>query len=432
MENLAFFSQMISGFPGAHTVLTRTLPVKLTLNQVWQQALRVGSDLVRRRDDEVKAMLEGRPPQPPANAPDLVVISPDGGRIQDRSRPAGDRWCEYPTGPLHQPFGPAGKAAVVYRVAREESAREGLRPDPQLAPHWRYRAGTDGFERVEAGKKLYSDPEPETKTFTASTETVERFPLMVELEAKRRGMLQAHTVCFVGDGGDFVWRTAREVCADRRARGGRVFEILDIIHAGEHVSDAANAAFGATTEGASWLNARLAELWRGDAEELIRALEAEALDLGPRPGAEKSAARVVWNARDYFCEHRERIRYDAFRRHGLPLTSCHVESGIPVRQDRPDRRADRTSGKQTNNRVHEGQVRRRGSYRTWKGSEKQWLLGNAEAMLALRCLALSEDGRWDGYFEGLRRGEVALPTPGRAARRPAAVLPLTRDLRKTG
>jgi hypothetical protein len=363
--------------------------VKLTLNQVWLSALRVGSDLVRRRDDEVKAMLEGRPPDPPANAPDLVVVSPDGGRIQDRSRPAGDRWCEY-------------KAAVVYRVTRDEPAREGTRPDPQPAPHWRYRPGKDGFERVDAGEKKYYDPGPETKTLTASTETVERFPVMVELEAKRRGMLEAHTVCFVGDGGEFVWRTAKEAAEDRRARGGRVFEVLDIIHAGEHMSDAANAAFGATPEGAEWLNARLAELWAGDAEELTGALEAKAEELGPRPGAEKSAARVVWNARDYFDEHRERIRYDVFRRHGLPLTSCHVESGI----------------KQTNHRV--------------KGSEKQWLLGNAEAMLALRCLALSEDGRWDGYFDGLRRGEVALPTPGRAGRRPAAVLSRTCDLRKTG
>ena len=93
-----------------------------------------------------------------------------------------------------------------------------------------------------------------------------------------------------------------------------------------------------------------------------------------RPGAEKSPARVLWNARDYFHEHRERIRYDTFRRHGLPLTSAHVESGI----------------KQTNNRV--------------KGSEKQWLLPNAEAMLALRCLGLSEDGRWDDHFNRLRRG----------------------------
>jgi hypothetical protein len=378
---------MISGFPGAHAVLTRTLPVKLTMNQVWQQALRVGRDLVRRREDEVMKMLSGSGPKGPANAPDLLVISPDGGRIQDRSRPAGDRWCEY-------------KACVVYRATRDGVAREGTRPDPQLAPHWRYTVTADGFDRVASGDKTYSDPEPETKTFTASTETVERFPLHVELEARRRGLMGAATVAVVGDGGDFVWRTAREVTEARRARGKRVFEVLDIIHASSHLVEAARAACGATKEGASWLNARSRELWSGDAEELVRALEAKAAELGPR-GSE-GAAHIVWNARDYFDTHRDRIRYDVFRRHGLPLTSCHVESGI----------------KQTNNRV--------------KGSEKQWLLGNAEAMLALRCLALSEDGRWDDYFDGLRRGEVALPTPGRAARQPADVLPLPANLRKTG
>jgi hypothetical protein len=73
------------------------------------------------REDEVKRMLRGEAPKPPTNPPDLPVTSPDGGRIQDRSRPAGDRWCEY-------------NAAVFYRAEREEGAREGLRPDPQLAP----------------------------------------------------------------------------------------------------------------------------------------------------------------------------------------------------------------------------------------------------------------------------------------------------------
>lgn len=346
------------------------------MRQVWEQALRVGSDLGQRREEEVNRMLRGEGPKPPANPPDLLVTSPDGGRIQDRSRPAGDRWCEY-------------KAAVVYRATREDAAREGARLDPQGEPHWRYRAGKDGFERVESRRKLYSDPEPEVKSFTASTETVERFPLTVELEAKRRGMLEAHTVCFVGDGGDFVWRTAREAAADRRASGKRVFEVLDIVHAGEHLSGAAKAAFGCTDEGAAWLNGRNAELWAGDAEELIAALEEKAEELGPRPGPEKSPARILWNACDYFDEHRQRIRYDVFRRHGLPLTSAHVESGI----------------KQTNQRV--------------KGSEKQWLLENAEAMLALRCLALSEDGRWDGYFDRLRRGEIVIPTGRRKLPRTA-------------
>ena len=80
---------------------------------------------------------------------------------------------------------------------------------------------------------------------------------------------------------------------------------------------------------------------------------------------------------------RERIRYDVFRKHGLPLTSAHIESGI----------------KQTNRRV--------------KGSEKQWLLLHAEEILALRCLALSEDDRWRQYFDSLRQGAIVIPTLGR-------------------
>lgn len=372
---------MVNGFPGAHTLLQDMLPVKMTQRQVYEQTLRVGRDLVDRREDQVKAMLEGRPPASPKNAPDLLVISPDGGRLQDRRRETGERWCEY-------------KAAVVYRATREGDARTGLRPDPQPAPHWRYTPSCGRVKSPE--KKTYSDPAPEVKTFTATTENIERFPEQVELEARRRGIMEANTVAMIGDGGDLVWRTAKEVCEARRARGKRIFEILDIIHASGHLVDAAKAAFGETPERSKWLNARLGELWSGDAGKLVAAIEAKATELGPRPvrgetdaSDEPAPARIVWNARDYFDEHRERIRYDVFRRHGLPMSSSHIESGI----------------KQTNRRV--------------KGSEKAWYLEHAEEMLALRCQALSEDGRWDAYFDRLRRGEIELQTPGRQRARTA-------------
>jgi hypothetical protein len=52
-------------------------------------------------------------------------------------------------------------------------------------------------------------------------------------------------------------------------------------------------------------------------------------------------------------------------------------------------------------------------------------------MLALRCLALSEDGRWDDHFDRLRRGEIAIPTAGVRRRRPR-VARLPEKLRKTG
>jgi hypothetical protein len=381
---------MLAGFPHAHAMLRRFFPTSITLGQVWEQALRVGKDLVRRRNQEVFAMDTGGEVKGPPNAPDLLVAAVDGGRYQDRRRPPGDRWCEY-------------KAAVLYRSTREEAARTGMRPDPQRAPHWRYRASDDGFEREEGEEdKKYEDPRPEVKTFVATTEDVERFPRYVELEARRRGIMTAKTVAFVGDGGDLVWRTAREVGEARRLRGLETFEILDIIHAGEHLAEAARARFGATEEGAAWLNARLGELWRGDAEGLVLELEARAEDLAPKPGPEKSRARVVWNARNYFDDHRERIRYDDFRRHGLPQTSAHIESAI----------------KQANHRV--------------KGSEKQWYKENAEAMLALRTLALSEDGRWARHFEALKRGETVVPKMAKLRRLIAQAVPLPKQQKKAG
>ena len=211
--------------------------------------------------------------------------------------------------------------------------------------------------------------------------------------------MEAREVAFVGDGGSFVWRTSREVCEDRISLGKPVWEILDIIHANSHLAAAAKAAFGVSSrEGVKWLNARLRELWAGKAEKLVAALEKKARELGPRPrrkdrredrkgeplskGEENLPPKVVL-CRDYFQTNRERIRYDEFRRRGLPLASSHVESAID----------------QTNQRV--------------KAAKKSWFLEHAEEMLALRTQALSEDGRWDDYFDKLREGEIEIPLPSR-------------------
>ena len=378
-------------------MLTRNIPLKITPRRVWEQAERVGADLVRRRRAEVMEMLQGRGPKGPANPPDLLVISADGGRLQDRAREAGRRWCEY-------------KAGVVYRATREEDAREGTRPDPQPRPHWRFKTTFSRPKKV--GKKTYEGPKPEVKTFVASTEKIDRFPLHVELEARRRGLMEARDVAFIGDGGSFVWRTSREVCKDRKGLGRPVYEVLDIIHASSHLAAAAKAAFGPVSfgEGVKWLNARPRELWAGRAERLVAQLEEKAAEVGPRPGRKERASEplsedeanlppevVLWRCRDYFQTNRERIRYDEFRRRGLPMASSHVESAIG----------------QTNERVHEGQVPHGGSYRTWKAAKKSWFLDHADEMLALRTQALSEDGRWDDYFDKLREGEVEIPVPSR-------------------
>ena len=63
------------------------------------------------------------------------------------------------------------------------------------------------------------------------------------------------------------------------------------------------------------------------------------------------------------------MRYDAYRRAGLPLTSCHVESTVKL----------------FNRRV--------------KGTEKFWSEEGAEAILQLRSDYLSETEPLKGFWE---------------------------------
>ena len=390
LERACDFSQELSGFPTAHKLLQKSLPVTITQTQLWEQSERVGADLVRRRDAASLDLQRGCGPQPAPNAPDVLVLSPDGGRLQDRARPVGDRWCEY-------------KAVTVYRITREERFQQGLKNDPQPRVHWRYAHNLE--ERMDSAKKTYHDPEPETRTYRATTEKVEAFIRLAELEAQQRALSEARVVAVTGDGGSFIWRTAAAVCQERRARGLPVYEILDVIHAGEHLVAAAKALqrAKAVEPAATWLNTRLQELWAGQCAELLSALQQSAAQLGPRPTRKTRPAEagepieeqeaqeqpplvILWRCHDYFEFHRERIRYDIFRRQGLPLYSAHIESAIKL----------------TNRRV--------------KGTEKAWACKHADEILELRCLALSQDGRWDAYFNQLREGAIELPTLNRMAR----------------
>jgi len=78
--------------------------------------------------------------------------------------------------------------------------------------------------------------------------------------------------------------------------------------------------------------------------------------------------RVLAQNVGYFERHREHMDYPAYRAKGWPIGSGMVESGV----------------KQFNKRV--------------KGTEQFWSTAGSEAILALRALWLSEDGRWNHYW----------------------------------
>jgi len=289
--------------------------------QVRRWAERVGQRLVAERDAEALDYDRGRYPHSPLNAPQLLAIEVDAGKVQ---------MCD---------------------------------PDPQTGSRWRddkvavlisYVSG-DGDKRP---------PEPLVTTHVATREDAHVLERLALVEAYRRGISKAEQVLFISDGGNWtdpLWERAFPEAK----------RIIDFYHASEHVYDCARALLGGWTPAAARKGEKWKTLlWEGRLDKLLRELRAAAAHLGPPQAADEPEhpRRVLTNNVAYFERHREHMDYPEYRRLGWPISSGGVEGAV----------------KQVNKRV--------------KGSEQFWQPMGLEAILALRALWLSTDGRWDLYW----------------------------------
>jgi hypothetical protein len=118
-------------------------------------------------------------------------------------------------------------------------------------------------------------------------------------------------------------------------------------------------------------------VWQGQVSRVLVALEERQAALG-LPDKDEPATRprqVVARTQTYLRNQQGKMRYDAYRRQGLPLTSSVMESVV----------------KQVNRRV--------------KGTEKFWSEEGAEAVLPLRAAPRSDDQPREAFWQ--RRQEAA-------------------------
>ncbi len=207
-------------------------------------------------------------------------------------------------------------------------------------------------------------PRPLVTTYVATMEKTEAFGKLVHVEAERRGLRQAPTVLVMGDGGNWIDPLSeRERLHDHR--------IVDYYHAAEHLYEAARAALGKDAPESLALAGQLKDaLWAGHVDQVIAILKSHAGRLGPPRESDgpEHPRRVLANNVGYFETHRHHMDYARYRAKGWPIGSGVTESAV----------------KQFNKRV--------------KGTEQFWSLSGVEAILALRALLLSRDGRWERYW----------------------------------
>ena len=169
------------------------------------------------------------------------------------------------------------------------------------------------------------------------------------VETERRGIPKAKRLACVSDGAAWIWQLVL-MCFSP------CFEILDWWHAAQRLWTIANAAFDSSAQATAWVEAQQ-KLW---SEGNLLAFFHNVRLLYPRG---QPLPTPVRQAVLYLFHQRKRMRYAYFRHLGLPIGSGTVEAACKV--------------------VVQARLVQSGM---------RWSRNGAQAMLALRCVLLSD--RW--------------------------------------
>jgi hypothetical protein len=210
----------------------------------------------------------------------------------------------------------------------------------------------------------YKGPKWERRQVVASRQSGPLFGPLLAAAAWLAGFGKAQRKAFVADGARAIWRVWK-------TRFSSYVPILDFIHALSYVC-AASKAMGENAAAGWELYAGLIRLvWQGKVSEVIEVLQRWQKEHG-EPGKgepDTSPRKVVARTLGYLKNNQKRMKYDEYRKQGLPIVSSLVESMV----------------KQIGRRV--------------KGTEKFWGEEGAEAVLQLRADYLSDGDVMAGFWQ---------------------------------
>ncbi len=318
----------------------------LDLNEktVRALALGVGAQALEQRQARIDAAREGRVFSDEF-AGQRIVVSTDGGRL--RLREGGRRGRRNKKGrrrydtPWKEP-----KAVIVYVIDKQ-------------------------------GKKVREILSLYDGTLGDADVTFE----ILTAELQLRGAAKAAEIIITGDGAHWIWNRADALARTLGLDPKKLVKVADFYHAVEHLADITElCASWSPAKRKRWVRRMRKHLKEGRVDVVIQAAS-ELCKSG------RNAAKIRTEVK-YFVKRKDRMRYRAFRRRGIPLGSGAMESAI--------------------RRIIN--LRLKGPSIFWRGE-------NAERMLHMR--AYYKAGRWD---ELMRRVMYRSPDglPVRAARRKAA------------
>jgi hypothetical protein len=227
-----------------------------------------------------------------------------------------------------------------------------------------------GVEALRDNEACWKPPEVQAKQLVATRRPWEQFGPMVAAAAWALGFFAASRKAFIADGAENNWTVHRQLFSS-------FVPILDFIHGLSYVFTSAMTG-RSFKEGWEVYERWIQWVWSGDVAKVIAELAVRQVEVGmpAKDEAEGSARAVVARALTYLQNNKDRMRYQEYRRQGLPITSSYVESAV----------------KQINHRV--------------KGTEKFWNEAGAEELLQLRADYLSHGDVMGAFWKRREASEI--------------------------
>jgi hypothetical protein len=362
-------------FQQASRDLAELADLSVAPKPVERMVHKIGRERIDQRDEAVAAhqrlplMAKDSVADPKRCCAGVAMVSIDGGRLQIRSDPSQQKqdshWKESKVAALEtyqsavhdvDPDPHVPRCFLDLKRAKETVVGLGHAVPTGLDFEGEKPPGTpDDAAKTEADRKSRPGrPERLVRSVLASRKCSDEFGPMVHQAAWERNFFGAKRRAFLGDGLAVNWTIQQRHFAC-------FTPILDFVHALSYVFAAAFAG-RPQAEGAEVYKRWIQAVWSGQVVTILAELEArsKALGLPPAECGDSDPRQLVFESLRYLKNNAERMRYDAYRRLGLPIMTSAVESIIKI----------------LNRRV--------------KGSEKFWSEPGAEAILQLRADTLSE------------------------------------------